>query len=108
MVALTRDAILARDDIARAVVECPEWGGTVTVRGLTLAERNSFKGVSEEDAALKALILCMIDAKTGKPLFSAEDIAALGEKSPAVIDRLSQKILELSGIGQDAQAAEKN
>jgi len=39
---LTRDAILAANDTKLVPVEIPEWGGTVYVRPMTGAERDSY------------------------------------------------------------------
>lgn len=106
MAALTRDAILQRDDIPKEQVGCPEWGGSVTVRGLTVAERNSLASSDEKTAAQQAIVICAIDDK-GAPLFEAGDVEALGGKNPAVIDRLAAAIMRLSGVGSAAEA-EKN
>ena len=40
---LGREAILAIPDIKREVVQIPEWGGAVTVQGLTGDERDDFE-----------------------------------------------------------------
>ena len=40
---LSRDAILAADDLPRETVEVPEWGGAVVVQGLTSRQRDLFE-----------------------------------------------------------------
>lgn len=108
MAVLTRDAILGREDIARAEVECPEWDGGLTVRGLTLAERNSLVDCDDTTAPLRAIVMCTIDPKTGARIFEPEDEEALGQKNPEVIDRLARKIMELSGLSKPDAEVEKN
>lgn len=108
MAVLTRDAILGRVDIARGKVECPEWGGSLTVRGLTLAERNSLVDCDDTTAPLRAIVMCAIDPKTGNRIFEAEDEETLGQKNPEVIDRLARKIMELSGLRKPDAEVEKN
>lgn len=96
--ALTRDAILAVDDLIREEVRMPEWGGTVWVRSLTGAERDAWEmlaftvedGIAKanEDnvrARLAALTVC--DEK-GDLIFTIEDIEALGQKSATAMNRL--------------------
>ena len=40
---LTKERILAVDDIVTEDVDVPEWGGTVRVRGLSGTERDAFE-----------------------------------------------------------------
>lgn len=116
---LTRDAILAATSIRREVVEVPEWGGQVLVRGLTGTERDqleagTLKGIGKNAQAdmrnfrarLAALSIC---DETGKRLFSDSDIAALGQTSAAALDRVADAAMRLSGIKAEAvEDAEKN
>ena len=104
MAALTRDRIFAASDLGREVVECPEWGGSVTVRGMTLGERDRFIAAVRNDVQhLPALLVALaaIDAKTGERLFSDEDVQALAEKSPVAIERVGAVALRLSGLNPE-------
>ncbi len=103
---LTREAILAADDLRAAYVEVPEWGGQIRVRSLTGTERDALDG--ERGAALargaippnwrtKRVALAIVD-EDGKSLFSEKDVAALGRHNGAIIDRIDDVVLDLSGM----------
>jgi hypothetical protein len=100
---LSRVAILAAVDIHTETVSVPEWGGSVTVRGLTGTERDAFEQRCHETsyANVRANLLAfsLVD-ENGKRLFSLEDVQALGAKSAAPLDRLFDVARRLSGIGQ--------
>ena len=114
---LTREEILGTQDLPTEVVEVPEWGGAVKVRGLTVGERDRLaKGTISFDsqgrprvnsnalveARLRIVALCTL-GEDDKPLFSEADIKALEEKSPAPIDRIFATALRLSGWGAEGQ-----
>lgn len=114
---LTRDAILAADDRPSEEVAVPEWGGTVMVRGLDGQGRDEFEAstyvtrgsVAVRDTAnirAKLAARCVI-GEDGQPLFTQQDVAALGAKSGAALDRVWEAASRLSGIGQqDAEELE--
>ena len=108
MKALSRDLILKRDDLPREIVSCPEWGGKVTVRALTLAERNRLTEGDEKTVSVRAVIAGAIDAENGAALFVDADLEALSAKNAQVIERLARAILRLSGVNIDEASAEKN
>lgn len=107
---LSRDAILNADDLERRPVEVPEWGGTLYVRSLTGAERDHFetslfegqgKGRKENFANLRArmVALCAVDGE-GERLFADADVAALGGKNAAALDRVFDAAQRLNGFRQ--------
>ena len=101
---LTKEEILAADDIPTKVVEVPEWGGAVVVHGMSAAERWEWNrknkaadgSIDIEKAMNYALIIGI-----SEPKFTEEDIPALRKKYGAVLDRISRAWLELSGIGEE-------
>lgn len=108
MALLTKDEILAADDLPTEDVEVPEWGGTVRVRTLTGAERDRFEesitqvkggSVKTNYANLRARLvaLCAVDEQ-GRRLFSDADAAALGRKSAAALDRVFIAARRLNGM----------
>lgn len=105
---LTRDKIMAADDGALCTVEMPEWGGSVIVRALSAEAMEGLKElIGEAPAKLRALqaslvVLCVID-KTGRQVFSEDDIAELAGKSPVALDRICGAVLELSGLDRPSQ-----
>lgn len=105
---LGRDEILNADDLTTEVVEVPEWGGKVRVKGLTGEERDQFeasvigentKNKRRNLGNLRARLVAMavVDGE-GKALFKRGDIPALGRKSAAALDRVFEKAMELSGM----------
>lgn len=112
---LTRDDILKAQDLPTAVVDVPEWGGQVTLRGFSAAARDNLtKRGTDENGGVKIsnaefLALCLVD-DDGAPLFAPEDAdATLGRKNPEVIDRLLQEAIRLNGLHAGAvEEAEKN
>lgn len=107
---LTRDAIIAAQDIRTEEIEVPEWGGALTVRGFTLAQRHRLFEMAKRDGeidSLRATILTFIEGVT-EPKFTLADYDTLRDKS-AVVERVAMRILALSGIGKDAlESAIKN
>ena len=106
---LTASAILAADDLPRRDVACPEWGGEVTVRALTVGERQRFLALAKDgDTAPAAEVVAMaaIDAD-GRPIFTPDDAVKLSGKAGHVVERLAAAILDLSGM-LVTKAPEKN
>lgn len=105
---LSRESILAADDIKKELVSVPEWGGEVLVKALTGAERNDFeqslvikKGkdvdMNMKNATAKLCALTMVDEE-GKRLFSDADVEALGAKSGSALSRVYEVASRLSGL----------
>ena len=105
---LTREAILAADDLPRERVNVPEWGGDVFVRTMTGTERDAFESsligkdsgkegrLENVRARLVSLALC---SESGERLFDDAEIAALGKKSARALDRVFGVAQRLNGIG---------
>jgi hypothetical protein len=111
MPALNRQQILAARDISTRVIEVPEWGGEVRIRGLNGAERVKIaqrsmdaNGQVSSENALDLMILipalCLID-DDDRPMFTEDDVAALSEKNGDVLQRIMSAVLELSDIQLD-------
>lgn len=119
MALLTRDQILAADDLKRETLEVPEWGGEVIVRSLTGTERDAFedsvvkqRGNSRElnlrNARARLVSLSLID-EAGNKLFTDKDVDLLGRKSAAALDRVFAAAQRLSGLTeQDIDELAKN
>ncbi|MBQ9402115.1 MAG: hypothetical protein IJU38_07060 [Clostridia bacterium] len=101
-------AVLSADDFVYADVDCPEWGGTVHVRGLTAGERSSIsrrvKAGDQQDLEISVVIFGAVD-QNGDRLFTKADRDQLKQKSNTVVNRLARRILELSG-GDDETMSE--
>ena len=87
-----RDRILAMDDLGSEDVEIPEWGETLTVRGLTAGEVEEFGRASADgklpDDMMAAIVAKVVVNGDGGRVFSDEDVAALSAKNPTAIKRL--------------------
>lgn len=118
--ALTRDGILAADDVQKEKVPVPEWGDEVIIRGLTGDELDAFQGsvrqfrptfdgkgmeavLVQEGMRAKLLVKCLVD-EAGERLFTDQDAPALGAKNGAVIDRLYDVAARLSGLSDEEKA----
>lgn len=117
MAFLNREAILAADDAPTLEVHIPEWNGSVKVRTMSARERDAFEwasiaadreGVTLANVRARFAVACCID-ENGKPVFTDEDIAMLGDKSGAALDRIYQAIAKLNALGAgDIEDAAKN
>lgn len=109
---LTRDAILAAEDITTEDVDVPEWGGFVTVKGLTGRERDQWEAGMWRNAGTKKAKMTLDDTRAslvqktivdehGHLLFSLADIERLTQKSSAPLQRIFLVAQRLSGISDD-------
>ena len=111
---LSRDDILKAADNEPEEVDVPEWGGTVLVRGMTGRERDAFevslmqpgrggrKVMDPANVRAKLVARCVVDDDGGR-LFTDADVAELGGKSAAAVDRVYAVAARLSGMGGDDQ-----
>lgn len=111
---LTAESILAADDFQYADVDCPEWGGVVRVRSLSGGQRSVItqRIQSKDTENLEELLVIMgcVD-ENGNRIFTNAHMDALKKKSNSPIQRISKKIMELSGIGtadEKLKEAKKN
>jgi len=103
---LSRDEILARDDLSFADVDVPEWGGTVRVRMLRAVDRarliaalagHSDKKNAPNDWIERMVVACAVD-ESGNPLFTEKDMPELGKKSSKALQRIFDKADELNTV----------
>lgn len=117
MALLTRDQIL-KAKVPTKVVSVPEWGGDVSIIRMTAGARDelgeAFIKAKEEGRSTPPNLRCRMVAlslvdKTGKPLFSLEDVEALAKTEGAAIDRIYSEITEFNALGENAiEEAAKN
>jgi len=108
---LTREEILAAQDIPEEVVPCPEWGegAGVLVVGLTLGEAHqAIKewGKGDERDIEKMNLWAFTRGARGpnrQPLFTEEDYPVLRDKSAAPILRITKVFTRLSGLAEEAE-----
>lgn len=99
-------------NLPRVVVNVPEWGGSVTVRGMTAGERDRFEMIVAEGkranfrAWLAVFTVC--DA-SGQRLFEDGDVSRLTAQPAAALDRISDAAIALSRFTKaDVEEMEKN
>lgn len=112
MALLSKEDILGCNDIPTELVEVPEWGGTVKVRGMTAGERDRFDDQIRTQglSALRATMAAngIID-EDGKRLFTDIEVGKLAEKSAEALDRVVEVVSRLSGLTpEDAEFLEGN
>lgn len=119
---MTKEDILAINDLNMIEVKVPGWG-KVWLKEMHVAEREVMVGVLKEIAGEAAEIseswkvqklyattsaLCIVDA-TGNKLFTLDDVPALEKKSPKSLAFIHDAAMKLSKAGtDDLEAAEKN
>lgn len=112
---LNKAQVLGAEDRIFEDVEVPEWGGVVRVRSLMGAEKDAFEASvlvtkrvgkklvqqpSYVNVRAKLVARCVVD-ETGQPLFSDEDVPALGRKSAAALDRVVEVAKRLNRMSED-------
>ncbi len=108
---LTKEMILAADDLPKELVQVPEWGGAVWVKAMSGAERDGYEAmildqrgkdtkVNLRNARAKLAMATVVDAE-GKRLFGMADIEALSKKSAAALQRIFDVATRLSGISDE-------
>lgn len=107
-------------DIKREYVPTPEWADIgddpdtvfVCIRALTGSERDAYEAsvvsIKGKDRQLnlvnvraKLVSKVLIDPETGERLYSDAEVAELGKRSAAVLDRIFDAARKLSGLTED-------
>ncbi len=105
-----RDQILAVQDIPSEIVDVPEWGVKVEVRGMTGAERTRIMdlavdqkgGVNLQFVYPEIVVATSFDQESGEQIFGPKDRDALLAKSATALDRLASVGMRLSGFTQES------
>ena len=108
---LSAEEIFAIDDRIYEEVYLDLWKGSVFVRSLIGRERDDFEAscltgkgrnrdVNMKNLRAKLLVRTVCNEQK-QPLFTTENIDALGEKNAAVLDKLFGVSQRLSGLGQE-------
>lgn len=112
MALLDRKTIFGAADIKTQDVAVPEWGGSVRVRQMTVAERNEFVRKSSEIGASGIgswLVATLAVNADGTPMFTADDITELEKKNFRNLDLVAKAIMQVNSLGEpEVEAAAKN
>jgi len=106
-----REKIFSAKDIPSEMVEVPEWGISVEVRGMSGADRTrilELAGLVDGSVNLQVVypeivIATAHDPETGEKVFEYGDRDALMSKSAVAIDRLAMIGMKLSGFTEESQ-----
>lgn len=117
---LTKEQIITASDLPTEDVSVPEWGGTVGVRGMSVAQRAAWAdsvqvtgpdGKKSVDTSRfqAALVAACVIGDDGHPVFETADVAILAGKSASAMQRVFDVAQRLCGMGDSAvEAAAKN
>lgn len=117
MTTLTREAILAAQDLVTETVKVPEWGGEVIISAMTAETRDAWEQSligAEEGARNIGNVRARLFAATavsekGERLFTDADAAALGRKSAKAMERCVKVAQRLNGLtAREVEDARKN
>lgn len=102
---LNKQQILEAQDRKYEDVEIPEWGGMVRIGTMSAAARDQYevrfvearKTGADANMSLRALLVaaCVVD-ESGEPVFTMDDVVALGKKSGAALNRVFSRALDLN------------
>ena len=99
---LTVDQIISAPDVKTEELLIPEWGGSITVKGLTRAEvgdaREAAKIADEVDDQRLEMFIFL--AGVQEPKFTPDHYELLRNKLSGPVTRVGKKILELSGLDE--------
>jgi hypothetical protein len=115
MTLLSKNQILAAADHKTEDMEVKEWGGIVRISTMSASDRDKWEQDTYggekpkvEDFRARFVALCLVDEK-GTRLFTDKEVAQLGAKSAAALDRVFRAAQKLNALGeQEVEALEKN
>lgn len=109
---LSADDIVGADDLKYEVIDVPEWGGKVRVRGLTSRERDDYEAslyftapngqqkMNLSGARERLVARGMVDGE-GNRLLSDADAGKLAKKNGRAMERVFDAIRRLSGMSKE-------
>ncbi len=113
---LTREQIVAADDLNLLEIAVPEWGGSVYCRVMSCGERDAYendwvlnKNKGVENFRTKFLAKCLCNDK-GDLLFPGDEgVQLLSKKSSKVLSRIWAKAMEHNALTEkDVDTLAKN
>jgi len=100
-----KEKILAAEDMTPVPVKIPEWGVEGQLRPLDgesrfrIAQLATATGPDSDNKCIAEAYVCeSLRDKSGERVFEFEERSLLAKKSPQVIERLYEQIVEISGI----------
>jgi hypothetical protein len=107
---LSRDEILAADDLPTESVKVKAWGGEVRVRALSGTEMEAFSDWQEKTKpgrvlSMAGFVACSIVDAKGERVFTIDDAPKLAKKNPDALAEVFQAAMRLRK--QTGEAIEK-
>lgn len=103
---LTIEQIQAADDLPKRVVEMPEWGGSVLVRGLSKGGYDDIQAAAGDNP--EKIEIAMLMACVAEPQLTEETARSLRYKSIPAYKRILDALTEVNSSGQEAVTAAKS
>lgn len=103
--------ILTSIDRKRLPVVCDEWGVTVYVSEMTLADKRIFTQIAQDgskDEDIGRVIAQITEDESGDKIFTPEDSEGLNGKNHKVLQRILDTYRELNGLNNNIEDVEKN
>jgi len=115
MTLLSKSQILSAVDHKTEDLEVKEWGGTVRISTMSGSDRDKWEADTYggdkpkvDDFRARFVALCLVNEK-GERLFTDKEVAQLGAKSVAALDRVYRAAQKLNALGEAAdEELEKN
>jgi hypothetical protein len=110
---LTAAQILEQPTLVIEVVDVPEWGGKVRLKHLSAKERDDFESsmvkmgkngrqqMNNENFRARLVQLAAVRDDAGAPMFTRHDIKTLGSLPASGLQRVFNKINEMSAFSED-------
>ena len=109
---LSFEEIITAPDIQEETVSVPEWGGAVTIRGLSKAEQQDLRkastvvtivgGKEVESVDSYRLELLMLSHGLVEPKITKDQAESLKTKAAGPVDRVLSAIVKASGMDPEA------
>lgn len=100
---LDRETALKAPDIVEKEIEIPEWGGSVLIRTLTVAQQAKLRKMAKVNGKIDEdrLEILIFTANVIDPKFTEEDYELLQEKSAAAMNRVMQEVYSQSAMTKE-------
>lgn len=109
---LSKNEILAKNDVTFLEMKVPQWGGTIRFRSLTGDEAIEFgellKDEETKQAAVIRLFAISVVDELGDRIFDEGDIRLLRRKSWAVFLKAQRRLLDFNGYTEKGTVETKN
>ena len=108
-----REKILNAKDIKEEKIFIKEWDVELLIKGMTGKERANFLKASTKNDKVDfesmyptLVISSTYDPESGEKVFGIADKDIINSKSSAPVEKIAKKVLELSGLDEEAHEEE--